>query len=494
MKHVLSLLLLLPCLVHCHASVAMLGPLLLLPCLVHCQLEFFFGRGASSDGAQGSNKALELSDSDFDEKVLGDGVLPHFIEFYTPWCHHCKRLAPTWDALAEELEGKVGIAKVDCTQHMMLRNRYSVQGFPTLLLFIRGTHKEFRGNRDKTQLVSWLTQQHAIVDEDDGGEKIKLHSWNYRGQSDSVRLALLEADQPFADRFYNSTEELDKRRAALGVVFPPGARDDLPILKVEFEAFASVHAALLYLAREHNLYGKGETQMATVDMVMAHVAQANRRYDRVVYGDSGPSIALPKSDSCVSWRQTENCDFKGDRQPESDRPCNEEVQHGWSGFCECKDGRRAAEVGCRHAVFTCQDECTTKEEKNNLEEFLVDAKRKNWDSNRVAYVKEAHGDLKALEGILQRNKKKFKSQFLVGEKLTVADLYAFDLVTKELGLNGEALDDLVPLKEWFVEVGVRDAIMSHLTSEARPKHPNSDDAFVGNEKNPENVAANPFLE
>ena len=354
--------------------------------------------------------------------------------------------------------------------------------------------KEFRGNRDKKLLVSWLLQQHAIPDEDDGGERIKLHSWSHRGESDSIRLALLEAGLPFTDRVYNSTAELDKRRAALDVVFTPVGRTHLPILKVEYESYPSVHAALLYLAREHDLYGKGAAQMALVDMVMAHVAQASRRYERMVYADGIEAPELPQSDSCVSWRQTEECSASGPRQPISDRPCKSVVEEGWSGYCECQNGRKVKEVGCGHESFSCQEACMTEEEKETNKMLVREAKAKSLQASREAYNKDATNDLKALERVLQRNQKKFPgTMLLVGEKLTVADLYAFDQVTRELGVNEAALDDVPLLKEWFVETGVRDAIMNHLSSLARPKHPNGEDAIIGNEKNPENIAANPFL-
>ena len=39
---------------------------------------------------------------------------PWFIKFYAPWCGHCKNLEPTWNNLANELDGH-NVGKLDCT-------------------------------------------------------------------------------------------------------------------------------------------------------------------------------------------------------------------------------------------------------------------------------------------------------------------------------------------------------------------------------------------
>lgn len=59
----------------------------------------------------------KLTDSDFD-KVAFSGKHHVFVEFYAPWCFHCKRLAHDWEQLARvfETERSVIIAKVDATE------------------------------------------------------------------------------------------------------------------------------------------------------------------------------------------------------------------------------------------------------------------------------------------------------------------------------------------------------------------------------------------
>lgn len=58
-----------------------------------------------------------------------------FVNFYSPHCHHCHELAPTWRKLAAELEGVIRIAAVNCEDDWSLCYQLGIQSYPTLLYY-----------------------------------------------------------------------------------------------------------------------------------------------------------------------------------------------------------------------------------------------------------------------------------------------------------------------------------------------------------------------
>jgi thiol-disulfide isomerase/thioredoxin len=58
------------------------------------------------------------------------------VEFYAPWCKHCKKIAPELDEAAKELRvDRIPIVKVDGTVEKELSDEYGVKGWPTLFVF-----------------------------------------------------------------------------------------------------------------------------------------------------------------------------------------------------------------------------------------------------------------------------------------------------------------------------------------------------------------------
>jgi protein disulfide-isomerase A1 len=91
------------------------------------------GDEEEEEAPAGPSEVVVLDESNFDDHVKNNDIT--LIEFYAPWCGHCKALAPEYDKASLTLKGQSKLAKVDCTEHRDLCEKYEVQGFPTIKLF-----------------------------------------------------------------------------------------------------------------------------------------------------------------------------------------------------------------------------------------------------------------------------------------------------------------------------------------------------------------------
>ena len=80
---------------------------------------------------------VDVSDQAFQREVL-EFPGPVVVFYWAPWCGHCQRLMPVFDAIASEYTGKLKFAKVHLDQNPSTASQYGIQSVPTLLFFKRG--------------------------------------------------------------------------------------------------------------------------------------------------------------------------------------------------------------------------------------------------------------------------------------------------------------------------------------------------------------------
>ena len=89
--------------------------------------------GVPLAGAQ-EGQVIALHDDDFDSAL--SAVPNAMVEFYAPWCGHCKKLEPEFNTAAKYFSSQskvIGFFKVDATKERTLSKRYAIDGFPTIL-------------------------------------------------------------------------------------------------------------------------------------------------------------------------------------------------------------------------------------------------------------------------------------------------------------------------------------------------------------------------
>jgi len=109
------------------------------------------------DSKKGPSAVVELTESNFQESVMNSDDA-WLVEFFAPWCGHCKNLAPHWEKAAKELEGKVKLGAVDATVHGSLASKYGIKGYPTIKVFKSGPKSEpvdYEGGRTTDTIVKY---------------------------------------------------------------------------------------------------------------------------------------------------------------------------------------------------------------------------------------------------------------------------------------------------------------------------------------------------
>ena len=98
----------------------------------------------------------KVTDDTFETTVLRSSI-PVVVDFWAEWCAPCKQIAPALEDLANDMAGKVMVAKVDIDENPTTPQKYNVRGIPTLLMFKDGQVVGTKvGSLPKSKLYEWV--------------------------------------------------------------------------------------------------------------------------------------------------------------------------------------------------------------------------------------------------------------------------------------------------------------------------------------------------
>lgn len=145
-----------------------------------------------------------LDESNFDA-TLEDSSKCALVEFYAPWCGHCKALSPVYEKVAESFlrEPHVIVAKMDATEYPNVANRFAITGYPTIKLFPAGGDRSlpenYAGGREAEDFVGYINE----------------HCGTHRllGGGLSSKAGLIERLHDLAYRFTHASEEAERKKA-----------------------------------------------------------------------------------------------------------------------------------------------------------------------------------------------------------------------------------------------------------------------------------------
>ena len=106
----------------------------------------------------GTMAVITITNKNFEEEVMNSQI-PVLLDFWASWCGPCKMASPIVDSVAEELDGKVKVGKINVDEESELANQFNIESIPTLVVINNGKIvNESIGVMSKDEIMSMIEE------------------------------------------------------------------------------------------------------------------------------------------------------------------------------------------------------------------------------------------------------------------------------------------------------------------------------------------------
>lgn len=99
---------------------------------------------------------VTITSKNFEEEVSNSNI-PVLLDFWASWCGPCKMVSPIVDQVADELQGKVKVGKINVDEEQELAQAFNIMSIPTLIVINNGKLvNQSVGVKSKEEIIAMI--------------------------------------------------------------------------------------------------------------------------------------------------------------------------------------------------------------------------------------------------------------------------------------------------------------------------------------------------
>lgn len=107
------------------------------------------------------NNIIELTDENFDT-IIKNSTKPIVVDFYAPWCGHCRTQSVILEQFANAMNEKVSVAKINVDENRRKATEFFISGIPAILVFNSGKLQEQKSGVHSVDDLTKIINQYIV--------------------------------------------------------------------------------------------------------------------------------------------------------------------------------------------------------------------------------------------------------------------------------------------------------------------------------------------